>query len=99
MAKSRDAKRAEIKALGPPPGAPLTPLLTCTEPSFEGLGLLLQAGYPSIGVFSADEGQFLGGYDDRDPSRQGWLVREAGTAGVNDPMRCEVWRLASGVAR
>ena len=59
---SRDAKHAELEALGPPPRAPLTPLLTCTEPTFEGLCLLLQAGHPSIGVFSAEGGQFLGGY-------------------------------------
>ena len=32
------------------------------EPTFEGLCLLLQGGHPSVGVFSAEGGQFLGGY-------------------------------------
>lgn len=59
---SREAKHAELESLGPPPTAPLTPLLTCPEPTFEGLCLLLQGGQPSVGVFSAEGGQFLGGY-------------------------------------
>ena len=59
---SRDAKHAELEQLGPPPRAPLTPLLTCPEPTFEGLCLLLQSGHPSVGVFSAEGAQFLGGY-------------------------------------
>jgi hypothetical protein len=59
---SREAKQAELESLGPPPEQSLTPLLTCTEPTFEGLCLLLQGGHPSVGVFSAEGGQFLGGY-------------------------------------
>jgi hypothetical protein len=59
---SHEAKHAELEGLGPPPDPPLTPLLTCTEPTFEGLCLLLQGGQPSVGVFSAEGGQFLGGY-------------------------------------
>jgi hypothetical protein len=59
---SREAKHTELEGLGPPPRAPLTPLLTCTEPTFEGLCLLLQGGHPSVGMFSAEGGQFLGGY-------------------------------------
>jgi Protein of unknown function (DUF3987) len=59
---SPEAKHAELDGLGPAPEPPLTPLLTCPEPTFEGLCLLLQGGHPSIGVFSAEGGQFLGGY-------------------------------------
>ena len=59
---SPEAKHAELEGLGPAPEPPLTPLLTCPEPTFEGLCLLLQGGHPSIGVFSAEGGQFLGGY-------------------------------------
>jgi hypothetical protein len=59
---SREAKHAELEDLGPSPEPPLIPLLTCTEPTFEGLCLLLEGGHPSIGVFSAEGGQFLGGY-------------------------------------
>jgi hypothetical protein len=59
---SREAKHAELEGLGPPPAPPLTPLLACPEPTFEGLCLLLEGGHPSVGVFSAEGGQFLGGY-------------------------------------
>jgi hypothetical protein len=59
---SREAKQAELEDLGPSPEPPLIPLLTCAEPTFEGLCLLLEGGHPSIGVFSAEGGQFLGGY-------------------------------------
>ena len=59
---SREARQAELEDLGPAPEPPLTPLLTCTEPTFEGLCLLLEGGQPSVGVFSAEGGQFLGGY-------------------------------------
>jgi hypothetical protein len=59
---SHEAKHAELEELGSAPEPPLTPLLTCPEPTFEGLCLLLQGGHPSVGVFSAEGGQFLGGY-------------------------------------
>ena len=44
---SREARQAELEDLGPPPEPPLTPLLTCPEPTFEGLCLLLESGHPS----------------------------------------------------
>jgi Protein of unknown function (DUF3987) len=59
---SREGRQAELEDLGPSPEPPLTPLLTCAEPTFEGLCLLLEGGQPSVGVFSAEGGQFLGGY-------------------------------------
>jgi hypothetical protein len=49
---SHEAKHAELEGLGPPPEPPLTPLLACPEPTFEGLCLLLEVGHPSVGVFS-----------------------------------------------
>ena len=58
----KEAKHAELEGLGPAPKPPLAPLLLCPEPSFEGLCLLLQGGHPSVGVFSSEGGQFLGGY-------------------------------------
>jgi hypothetical protein len=59
---SHEAKHADLEGLGQAPEPPLTPLLACPEPTFEGLCLLLQGGHPSVGVFSAEGGQFLGGY-------------------------------------
>jgi hypothetical protein len=67
-AAARNAKgnRAEIKRalddLGPEPKAPLIPLLTCPEPTFEGLLKLFQTGQPSLGLFAGEGGQFIGGH-------------------------------------
>lgn len=51
-----------LDALGPAPAAPLTPMLTCPDPTIEGLCRLLAGGHPSLGVFSAEAGQFIGGH-------------------------------------
>lgn len=56
------AKKAALAALGPPPQVPLMPMLTCTEPTFEGLTRLYVTGHPSLGVFAAEGGQFIGGH-------------------------------------
>ena len=60
--KGRDAKIKAIQTLGPPPVAPLLPMLTAPEPTYEGLCRLLDLGQPSVGVFSAEGGQFIGGH-------------------------------------
>jgi len=51
-----------LKALGPKPKEPMHPILTCPEPTFEGLCRLFSIGHPSLGVFSAEGGQFIGGH-------------------------------------
>jgi hypothetical protein len=48
--------------LDPAPVPPLAPLLTCPEPTYEGLCKLLVAGQPSVGIFAAEGGQFIGGH-------------------------------------
>jgi hypothetical protein len=40
----------------------MEPLLTCPEPTFEGLCKLFAVGRPSLGVFSGEGGQFIGGH-------------------------------------
>jgi hypothetical protein len=55
------AIKAALDRLGPEPPAPLQPLLTCQEPTFEGLCRALEVGRPSIGVFATEGGQFIGG--------------------------------------
>lgn len=55
-------KRAELEDLGPPPDEPLVPFLTCPEPTFEGLTKFYARGWPSLGIFSTEGGQFLGGH-------------------------------------
>jgi hypothetical protein len=54
--------REMLDALGPAPLVPLYPLLTCGEPTFEGLCRLFADGQPSIGLFASEGGQFIGGH-------------------------------------
>jgi hypothetical protein len=56
------AKAQALEDLGPAPQPPLVPMLTCPDPTYEGLTKLLQQGYPSVGVFTAEGGQFVGGH-------------------------------------
>ena len=65
----RTVIRAALDALGPPPAPPLVPLLTCPEPTYEGMCRLLVAGQPSIGIFAAEGGQFIGGHGMSDEAR------------------------------
>jgi hypothetical protein len=56
------AKAAAFDALGIAPTPPLTPMLTCPEPTFEGLCKLYVNGMPMLGIFSDEGGQFVGGH-------------------------------------
>jgi Protein of unknown function (DUF3987) len=71
--KAAKGDRARIKdaldALGPAPLRPLEPVLTCGEPTYEGLCKLLAVGHPSIGIFSAEGGQFIGGHGMTDDAK------------------------------
>lgn len=60
---------AQLDALGASPEPPLTPMLTCPEPTFEGICRYLMTGQPSIGVFSDEGGQFIGGHGMNDENR------------------------------
>jgi hypothetical protein len=59
---NRAAIRFALDSLGPPPPAPLTPMLTCPEPTYEGLCKHLGIGHPTLGVFATEGGQFIGGH-------------------------------------
>jgi hypothetical protein len=71
--KSAKGDRARIKtaldALGPAPVPPLEPVLTCPEPTYEGICKLLAVGWPSIGIFAAEGGQFIGGHGMADDAK------------------------------
>jgi Protein of unknown function (DUF3987) len=56
------AIKSALDRQGPAPTAPLLPILTCPEPTYEGLCKHLVVGQPSIGIFSAEGGQFIGGH-------------------------------------
>jgi len=58
----RIGTQADLDKLGAEPAAPLVPNLTATEPTLEGLHKLFAAGQPSLGLFSDEGGQFLGGF-------------------------------------
>jgi hypothetical protein len=79
----KDGKGIEsaLGALGPPPAPPLIPMLTCPEPTYEGMCRLLAAGQPSIGIFSAEGGQFIGGHGMSDEPK---LRTAAGMSAVWD---------------
>ncbi|AZL16321.1 YfjI family protein [Rickettsiales endosymbiont of Stachyamoeba lipophora] len=58
----QQAKQVAIRALGEEPKPPLIPILIFAEPTYEGLCKLLKNGYPSIGIFSSEGGQFISGH-------------------------------------
>jgi len=59
--KSMGAK-ADLAALGDPPDGPVLPDRTASEPTLEGLFRAFLQGQPSLGLFSDEAGQFLGGH-------------------------------------
>lgn len=59
---NRAAIREALQAVGEPPEPPLQPILILGEPTLEGTQKQLIRGWPSIGLFSDDAGEFLGGY-------------------------------------
>lgn len=65
----RARMKAALDALGAAPLPPLEPVLTCGEPTYEGLCKLLAVGQPSIGIFAAEGGQFVGGHGMADDAK------------------------------
>src|SRR6056297_2207827 len=70
----RTAAQADLEALGREPDAPPSADRTVTEPTFEGLTKLFAAGQPSLGLFSDEGGQFLGGHAMNSDNRQKTLA-------------------------
>lgn len=54
--------RSALEDVGPPPCAPLNPILLVPTPTLEGIHKLYATGRPSIGLFHDDAGEFLGGH-------------------------------------
>ena len=54
--------QADLDALGPEPTPPPSTDRTVSEPTYEGLVRKLGEGQPSLGLFSDEGGQFLGGF-------------------------------------
>ncbi|WP_108484556.1 DUF3987 domain-containing protein [Oceaniglobus ichthyenteri] len=53
--------KADLTALGDAPEAPISPDRTASEPTLEGLFRAFRQGQPSLGLFSDEAAQFLGG--------------------------------------
>ncbi len=87
------AIRAALEKLGPEPDAPLTPMLTCTEPTYEGLCKLLASGHPSLGIFSSEGGQFIGGHGMTD---EAMLRTATGLSGLWDGIPIKRVRAVDG---
>jgi hypothetical protein len=58
---SHDERRQRLRDLREP-DLPLAPVIRAKEPNLEGLLNLLQIGRGSIGIFTSEGGQFLGGH-------------------------------------
>jgi hypothetical protein len=58
----RTSGEADLEALGDAPEGPVLPDRTASEPTLEGLFRAFLQGQPSLGLFSDEAGQFLGGH-------------------------------------
>lgn len=72
--EKRVAARADLNALGKAPSAPPSPDRTVTEPTYEGLTRKFAEGMPTLGIFSDEGGQFLGGFAMNSDNRQKTLA-------------------------
>ncbi|MEY5006852.1 MAG: hypothetical protein RL764_168 [Pseudomonadota bacterium] len=71
---SQEEADRQLAALGQEPEAPASPDRTVTEPTYEGLVRMFATGQPSLGIFSDEGGQFLGGHAMQAESRQKTLA-------------------------
>ncbi len=58
----RQEIEAALRAVGDEPFPPLMPILTCGEPTLEGLHKLYAIGQPALGLFCDEGGSFIGGH-------------------------------------
>jgi hypothetical protein len=91
----RAAIKAALDRLGPAPVMPLHPMLTCPEPTFEGQCRLFAAGWPSLGIFAAEGGQFIGGHGMSEDNR---LKTAAGLSSLWDGEPIRRVRAGDGAA-
>lgn len=75
----RDTLKDALRKLGEQPKEPPPPMLTCPEPTIEGLYKMYEKGCSSLGIFSDEGGQMIGGYSMREP-----LTRVHASAAFSD---------------
>jgi hypothetical protein len=99
VVKQGKGMRAVIKAaldqIGPPPVAPLAPMLTSTEPTLEGLCKQFPTHHPSLGIFNSEGGQFIGGHGMKEENK---LKTAAGLSALWDGEPVRRVRAGDGAA-
>jgi Protein of unknown function (DUF3987) len=60
--RTQEEIQQELETLGNPPKPPFDCAITCEEPTFPALVKSLYGGYPSMGLFSNEGGEMLGGH-------------------------------------
>src|SRR5262249_47404113 len=88
-------RKAALDKLGPEPKAPLSPIIVCHEPTFEGLAKLLINGQPSVGIFASEGGVFIGGHGFSEEAK---LRTAAGLSMLWDDGRLTRVRASEGTA-
>jgi hypothetical protein len=66
---NRAAIRVALDKIGAPPIPPLEPMLTSTEPTYEGLCKQFTTHHPGLGIFTNEGGQFIGGHGMKDENK------------------------------
>ncbi len=84
-----------LEGIGAPPKAPLDSQLTVPEPTFEALCKLFVNGQPSLGLFSDEGGQFVGGFS---MSSEQKLKTAAGLSGLWDGSPIKRTRVVDGTS-
>jgi hypothetical protein len=69
LGRDRAAIKAALDELGAKPTPPWLPVLAVAEPTYEGLCKLFATSRPSLGVFSSEGGQFIGGHGMADDAK------------------------------
>jgi hypothetical protein len=77
----RASTKDMLDKLGPKPSPPAAALLTCPEPTYEGLCKLFATGWPSLGIYSDEGGLFIGGHGMSDEAK---LRTAAGLSALGD---------------
>lgn len=77
-------KRAKLTALGPKPILPMSPILICAAPTWQGLEKQFLTGHPSIGLFSGEGGRFINGHSMSEETKVGTA------AGISELWDCGV---------
>lgn len=72
--EKRVSAEVDLRELGGEPSAPPSTDRTVTEPTYEGLTRKFAEGMPTLGIFSDEGGQFLGGFAMSQDNRQKTLA-------------------------